>query len=262
MNMLDHTLAFFLGLVIPVVGALQNLGKRPDTLPEPFDSREKIQIYWSQSALWWVLAGLVVFNWMLGGRTLAELGLTQLPDNAGWGLLLALLFLGAYALDTWWEVSSSERLAATRLRWRRDTPFMPVTSREISHSMVLVVTASITEEIAYRGFLIRYVAGFSGSTTEGLAVAVLVPALVFGVSHLYQGWRAVLKIILLAVVFGAILVVTQSLWMVIVLHFIVDLIGMLLGPKLLGQIRLTASGWGGLFREDAGWQAVSGEAQE
>jgi len=49
----------------------------------------------------------------------------------------------------------------------------------------------------------------------------------------------VLKIVLLAGFFGAILMVTGSLWIPIVLHFIVDLVGSLLGPRLLEPDRPT-----------------------
>ena len=110
---------------------------------------------------------------------------------------------------------------------------MPATPGEVGHSLVMVASAALFEEIVFRGFLIAYVAHFTGATTPGLVAAVMLPAAVFGLGHLYQGWHAVLKIVLLAGVFGWILVVTGSLWIPIALHFLVDLIGVCLGPRLL-----------------------------
>ena len=43
------------------------------------------------------------------------------------------------------------------------------------------------------------------------------------------------KIAVLASFFGALLFVTGSLWIQIVLHFVVDAVGVLLGPRLLAK---------------------------
>jgi membrane protease YdiL (CAAX protease family) len=161
-----------------------------------------------------------------------ELGLTASPERMGPGITLALVFLLLYALDGWRQLRPA-RLAETRARWRRDTPFMPETSRELRHSLALVLSASVGEEILYRGFLISYLAHYTGTTALGLCLAVALPAVLFGVCHCYQGLHAVAKIALLATLFGAIFVVTGSLWIPMILHFLVDLIGMLLAPKLL-----------------------------
>ncbi len=229
----DHLLASLICLVLPAVGAMQQRGSTTQAEPAEFEPWEKIATYWSNSAVLALLAALGLLTWWAAGRTWHDLGLTAPPARLGWGLLLALLFLLVYALDTWRQLIP-ERLPATRARWRRDTPFMPQTALEVRYSLVLVSTAAVAEEILYRGFLIAYAAHFTGPSALGLAAAVALPAAVFGFSHFYQGWRAVFKILLLATVFGAIFLVTHSLWIPILLHFLVDLIGMLLGPKLLG----------------------------
>ena len=229
----DHALAVLCGLVLPVVGVLQRPRRADDSEPETFDSREKIVVYWGNSALLWILAGAVVVAWRHGDRTVAELGLTAPLERPAHGLLLALVFLGAYSLDTWRQLATPKRLADTRARWRRDTPFMPETPRELRHSLVLVASASVCEEVAFRGFLVAYVTSFVGTSAAGLTFAVALPALVFAVCHAYQGFHAMAKIALLAGIFGAILVVTGSLWIPIALHVLVDLVGVLLGPTLL-----------------------------
>lgn len=233
MTVWDHLLAFACGVGLPVFGLLQHRAARADG-PVVFTRRDKVVTYWASSVQLAVVGGLTLLVWRAGGRTLDELGLTARPEDLGTGLLLAAAFLVAYAADVLHKVRPSRR-AETRARWRRDTPFMPATWPEVGHSLVLVVAAALFEELVYRGFLVAYVAHFTGTTPLGLALAVALPAAVFGVLHLYQGARSAVLIALLAGVFGALLVVTGSLWIPIALHLLVDLIGSLLGPWLMAE---------------------------
>lgn len=220
-----HLLALAIGVVLPVYGALQHRRLRNDG--QALAPWQKIATYWANSLFLLALAALALLVWRRTG-TLASLGLTAAPGQLGPGLVLAALVVAAYAADAWWQLASPARLAATRARWRRHTPFMPATAREVRHGLALVVAAATAEEILYRGFLIGYLAWFTS-----LPVAVAVPALVFGASHLYQGGHAVAKIVLLAGLLGVIAVVTGSLWIPIALHFAIDLTGVLLAPTLL-----------------------------
>lgn len=231
----DHLLAAVLGLILPVAGAMQRrqaLRDADESAPPFLDPGQKIALYWVNSAVLAFLGAGGLLAWRSAGRTWQDLGLTLPPERFGWGLLLALLFLLLFAFDTCRQLAP-ERLPATRTRWRRDTPFMPETTREFRHSLILVTSASLFEEILYRGFLIAYVGRFTGPSLPGLVVAVTLPAAVFGASHAYQGVRAVIKIFFLAALFGTIFVITRSLWIPVALHLAVDLVGMLLAPKVL-----------------------------
>jgi membrane protease YdiL (CAAX protease family) len=50
----------------------------------------------------------------------------------------------------------------------------------------------------------------------------MLPAVSFSIAHIYQGTKAVLKILLLAVFFGLIFRLSGSLLVVMLLHFLVD----------------------------------------
>ncbi len=235
----DHLLAILAGLVLPLSLAFVHRKNRRNHEPLAFDTAQKLALYWSNSFVLWVLAGATLLVWHLGDRTLNDLGLLAPPRPIGLALTLGIVFLALYANDTWLQLATPRRLADTRARWRRHTPFMPQNRREIGHSLVLVASAALCEEIVYRGFLIAYCGHFTGPSLIGQCAAIALPAIVFGACHFYQGVRAVLKIVLLAGFFGAILMVTGSLWIPIVLHFIVDLVGSLLGPRLLEPDRPT-----------------------
>lgn len=229
----DHVLAVALGVVLPVLGALQHRHARGDELDEPMTGGEKVAFYWFNALL---IAGVTLVTllvWYRGDRTLAGIGLGAPKGDLDAALVLAAVFLVTYAIDTWRQLATPERLAETRARWRRETPFMPSTGREVRHSIALVVAASVGEEILYRGFLVLYLVGLLGASAAAVIAAVALPAFVFAVCHLYQNIRAVLKIFLLSCVFGAILVLTGSVWIGVALHFVVDFVATALGPRLL-----------------------------
>lgn len=62
---------------------------------------------------------------------------------------------------------------------------LPLTGAERIWWIFVSLTAGITEEILYRGFLIHYF--FSAPFHGALAVAVIVSCVIFGTGHLYQG---------------------------------------------------------------------------
>jgi membrane protease YdiL (CAAX protease family) len=63
----------------------------------------------------------------------------------------------------------------------------------------------------------------------------LIPAFFFAIAHFYQGSRAVLKIFILAAVFGYVFIYSGSLLVVMILHFLVDAIGGLLTMKYIKE---------------------------
>jgi membrane protease YdiL (CAAX protease family) len=76
----------------------------------------------------------------------------------------------------------------------------------LPHSLVEVlvwittcITAGICEEMAFRGYLQRQFHALTGN----IAWAILLQALVFGIAHGYQGWRNVVVIGVLGVLYGA-----------------------------------------------------------
>jgi uncharacterized protein len=110
-----------------------------------------------------------------------------------------------------------------RLRWRRDTPFMPETRGELAYYTILALSAAICEEVMFRGFLIRYLETLLAASEIATPLAVALPAIAFGISHWYQGFWSVIKIVVLAVFFGTLFVLTSSLLVPMVLHAGVDL---------------------------------------
>jgi len=76
------------------------------------------------------------------------------------------------------------------------------------------VTAGICEEMAFRGYLQRQFHALTGN----VAWAILLQALVFGIAHGYQGWRNVVIISVLGVLFGVLAAWRKNLRANIISH--------------------------------------------
>lgn len=209
--------------------------RRRKSAPIRWSERMKIGLYYSNGLMLYGMAAAVILTWLLTGRPLTEIGL-------GWGhvpydltaVLLLAAFLLIYLMDLYHEAGSAESREETRREFTK-LGFLPVTATQFLHFLFLAVAAGVGEEIVYRGFMITYLSELLGSTGWAVAVVLLVPALAFGVGHIYQGWRAVGKIIAMAVLFGFFYLRTNTLWPLMLVHTAVDVLGGLLSWYLLGR---------------------------
>jgi len=126
-------------------------------------------------------------------------------------------------------------LTRTRGRAARPMPqlaaidfFLPRDRRERAWFAAMCVVVGVCEEIIFRGFLVRFLAG--PPLALGIAAAVAAAALIFGIDHGYQGIVGILSTGVLALVFTALFFISRSLWLPIVLHALIDLRVLLLVP--------------------------------
>lgn len=89
----------------------------------------------------------------------------------------------------------------------------------IAMALMLLLTASIPEEIIYRGFLIGRLAGSLGDHTGGVLLAVVVQALAFGAVHFMWGIGGMIVTVIMGILWGsAYLMCGRNLWVVILAH--------------------------------------------
>lgn len=229
-----HILFFLLGLVLPTILFLngrRGLGNRGLR----FTPTVKVRMYYANGSLLLLLALLVLTAWYFTGRPFTELGL-------GWGrtpydpiaIIVIFAFLLLYGLDLVAEIGSTERQRETRRRFRK-LGFLPADGSQYLHFLFLCVCAGVGEEIVYRGFMITYLQELLGAGFWPTVATLAVPALSFGLAHVYQGAHAVLKIVAMALLFGFFFMRTGSLWPLILLHTAIDAVGGLLSWYLEGQ---------------------------
>lgn len=85
--------------------------------------------------------------------------------------------------------------------------------------LVLPFTASIPEEIIYRGFLMGRLSSVFGETTTGNILTVFIQSLMFGMVHFQWGVGGIVVTAIMGMVWGtAYLLCGRNLWIMIIAH--------------------------------------------
>ena len=98
---------------------------------------------------------------------------------------------------------------------------LPKSLLEILVWIATSITAGICEEMAFRGYLQRQFQALSGN----VVVAVLAQGVIFGLFHSYQGWKNVVVISVLGILFGALAAWRRNLRANILVHAWADVWG-------------------------------------
>jgi uncharacterized protein len=221
----DHIYALLFGLIIPFVSGYRSAAAFQDIA---FDSSTKKRLYRANSLSIGFSAMLIVGIWLIYQRPLSALGFNLPRSVSNWALALTGLFLVLYIADIISSLYPSSSRTETIEHWENNTPFLPTKPGELPMYFVMCVSAGLFEEIIYRGFFITYAEKLFASYNYPGMWAVTLPAMVFSIAHIYQGHKAVFKILLLSFLFGLIYYLTRSLLIVVILHFLVDWVGGLL----------------------------------
>ncbi len=214
----DHVMFVVLAIVGPVWAA--TVGYRRLTGAAPADApRVRRSVYRAAILLQWTLTAAVAALWLVTGRPWASLGLVPRPTWGLFGVALGTAFVIVFVARQRGQVlDDDDALAEVRERMRHVEPMLPRTTSEMRTFARLAITAGICEEVLYRGFMIFYLAQFTGVITAAVIASVL-----FGVGHAYQGWRGVLLTGMVGGFLSAVYLVSGSLFVPMVLHALMDL---------------------------------------
>lgn len=107
-------------------------------------------------------------------------------------------------------------------RWVSNAGFLlPQTLPESIVWIAVSVTAGICEELVFRGYLQRQL----WSLTKRLPLALILQAVIFGVGHIYQGWKPAVITAIYAVIFGLVAAWRRSIIPGAIAHAVVDIMG-------------------------------------
>jgi len=138
----------------------------------------------------------------------------------------------AYHVTAWHVVVGLLALAVGLLpllrRFRRNDPvararllmIAPRTPKELAAFYLVCVTAGVAEELAYRGVLFTLLASLVGAWWP----AALIGGALFGIVHLFQGWKSAGIAALIGLRDQIVVGLTGTLFVAIVLHMLHDMI--------------------------------------
>lgn len=191
----------------------------------------------------WIPAGAVLFGAVasglppraigLGGLRLEEELLPRWLSLVVVALALALIVYSGFDLVRLGR-SSSYRASVNRRLRSGDAPssvraIMPATRAERVLYAAVALSAGITEEILYRGFLVFVLA--AGLPALGIWGSVLVSSALFALGHLYQGPSGMLRTLVIGLVMGLVYLASETLVLGMLIHVLIDAVGVVLRPS-------------------------------
>ena len=218
-TLIDQLLVVILGLVLPFFSGIRGSEQMHKV---HFDEATRRRFFLSNSLVLWVLAAVAMGIWYWNERPWSLMGFQKIVNQPlTWVATAA--FVVFYVIEVIQNYLQKDQQQKTFEQWEHNIPFLPESYRELPAYILLCLSAAICEEIMYRGFMVNY---FINPMKDGFPwIAVIFPAVMFSIAHFYQGYEAMGKIFILSALFGVIFIVSKSLLIVIVLHFLIDLFG-------------------------------------
>lgn len=165
----------------------------------------------------WMFAALAAAVALERGHSAAEL---RLVPPTGLGLVISIVAIVATVilfLLQRRQVATPAGHAALRKAIAPLAWFLPHDAADRALFRPLSVTAGITEEWLFRGWLLAVL-----TPLVGIVGAIAVSSTLFGLAHAYQGVGGIVKTGLVGLVFAGLAWSTGSLWAPIAVHALVD----------------------------------------
>ncbi|MCZ6837286.1 MAG: type II CAAX endopeptidase family protein [Planctomycetota bacterium] len=223
MILLDHIIVLFIAVLVPLN---QYLGRGQLRAMIDYNCAQRINVYWNMIVVQWIMMFLLLSFWAWQGRSLALLGFTA-SFGLGFWISAGVAILGIIGLGLYYRSQLNDDQKRENLRQLADqlAPFLPRTKPALKRFNILCITAGIIEEFIFRGFFIWYATRFLGESIGGLVVSVFLTSAIFMMGHLYQGRRGMSTVFIVGLLYGGVYILGGSLWVPMVMHAIMDLMG-------------------------------------
>ena len=170
--------------------------------------------------------GTVVVLWLCFSAAISPAHLGLGAPRSGW--LATGLAIGIGTLFLWSGLSlrPKARKVREKLKNRAEALLLPDSLTEQRWFAVVSIGAGISEELIFRGFLFWYLRLWFAHINN--LECALITSLIFGMGHLYQGWKGVTSTAIGGLVLAGFYVLTGSLLVPMVAHATADLRALLI----------------------------------
>lgn len=190
------------------------------------------QIAWAYSGPMSLLFTLIVLTLYMRARgvTWRDMGLVRLPGWKAKALVIpkAIVPFALFAAAVSLVLFAGEPMGLTRTdtggveaRWGSVEGNLPMLLLWLA---IVWTSAAFGEEMFFRGFMVTRLADGLAGVPGRLAIAVILPALIFGYGHYYyQGLFGLVMTGLIGLAFGiAFLLLRRNLWPLVLIHGVID----------------------------------------
>lgn len=185
----------------------------------------RVKLYKKTMLMQWTMLLLVCVAWIIGGfswRDLVTIEGTKTLTLSGpfiAGFLTSIVIVTILMIIMMRKNAKKEN---SSVPFVGDIDFMmPQTKHERIIFIFVAATASICEEIIFRGAMAVFLLNLSFDMS--LTIVAIVSAIIFGTVHYYQGWKGMITTGLLGYVLFNLYTSTGSLLLPILVHFLIDL---------------------------------------
>ena len=189
---------------------------------------QKVKFY-RETILWsWIPIFLIFLLIPISGISVNSIGIKWIHIDTSslskWVVYPAIGFFVFYLLYNIYLIIIFKSNKESRAKTAKSIPdfrwIFPITRKEKSVWSLLSISAGITEEILYRGYLFYALAIVFPNLS--LIHILFISTLIFGVGHIYLG-KEVIKATILGLIFGIFYIVFDSVIPVIIIHIVQDL---------------------------------------
>jgi membrane protease YdiL (CAAX protease family) len=194
---------------------------------------QRLSLYASTIAFEWLLVAVIF--WRSFSRHLSPNELGLVVSGIWQTSSVAIVATTLLCANQWAGVRKMARLPPDQrgFLFQFTQKIMPQTLTEAFAFVALALTAGLSEEVAYRGFLFAvFSRAFRGSGFAGF-FALVVSSVWFAMAHLYQGRRGVITTFVVGILFSTVRIWSGNLVPAIVGHISVDLMAGLYAPRVL-----------------------------
>ena len=219
-----------LGVLVPWRGAV----RVRRLLAQPaLTSAQRVSLYASTIAFQWFIVAVVYWRSVSRHMSPADLGLVV---SGVWKTLsVAFIFTALLCVNQWAGLRKIALVPADQrgFLFQFTQKIMPQTTRETFAFIVLALTAGLSEEFIYRGFVFALFSVVFGSSLSDIFLATVASSIWFAAAHLYQGRRGMTTTFVVGMMFCIVRIWTGNLVPAMLGHAGVDLVAGLSGPRVL-----------------------------
>ena len=215
------------GIVSPIEG-YREIKKLKEGIAQGKNNKLK---QYHKTIVWsWIPIVFIVLLFPLSGLKFEDIGLRKIDVAASslshWIIIPIIALYIIYLSYNLYSIIILNFSKETRAKSAERIPqeyraFLPITQKEKQTWYCVALTAGITEELLYRGYIFFAVALFFPNIS--LPIILFISTCLFGIGHIYQGIEAI-KPTIIGFVFGVFYITFNSLFPVILLHTVQDLV--------------------------------------
>ena len=219
------------------VGSVMGVRQTKLLLETEMDEKARIQHYATITFSMWIPVIVVLVVVAFSNISFADIGFSLLSFNFDFTLTAAVLAL-AFLWIAFFLCKIIAFLISEKFRKRRNDALLKKASGSDYYDLVLSkimtprtknekrwwlgisLTTGICEEVIFRGVFIYLIASIFPNISIFLVLAIAVA--LFGLGHFYQGVKGLLLATLIGAFFALVYIVSDSLILVIAMHFITN----------------------------------------